>query len=145
MEIEVFVENEGGSTDKNCFNEQTLEYIKTVTISRPYPYPYGLIPDTKSGDGDNLDCFVITGRPLKSRERVTVEPVEMMEQFEDGEEDHKILAVFPDEEIKVTDEVKAKIADFVTNAFKHLKGKQLQVGNFYGKEEAEKLIRDSKL
>jgi len=145
MKIEVFVENEAGSNQKHCFNEKTLDYIKTVTISRSYPYPYGLIPKTVSGDGDNLDCFVVTRRPLKSRERVAVEPVGMMEQFEDGEEDHKILAVFPDEDIEVTDKVHADIADFVTHAFEHLRGKKIKVGRFFGKDRAEKLIYESKV
>jgi inorganic pyrophosphatase len=144
MKVEVFIENEGGSTDKHCFNEQTLEYIKTLTISRPYPYPYGFFPNTKSGDGDNLDCFVITKRNLKSQERVVVEPVGMMEQIEEGEEDHKILAVFPEEGLEMTDEIKTSIADFVTHAFDHLKGKKIEVGNFYGKEKAEELIKKSR-
>ncbi|MEX1112708.1 MAG: inorganic diphosphatase [Candidatus Andersenbacteria bacterium] len=144
MKIEVFIENEGGSNQKHCFNEQTLEYIKTVTISRPYPYPYGLIPGTISGDGDNLDCFVITSRSIKSRERVNVEPVGMMEQFEDGENDHKILAIFPEEEINITSEIQNSIADFVTHAFEHLRGKKIKVGKFYGKEEAEQLIEQSR-
>lgn len=144
MNIKVFIENEAGSTDKHCFNEQTLEYIKTLTISRPYPFAYGLIPGTVSGDGDNLDCFVITEQPLKSRERVTVEPVGLMEQFEDGDEDHKILAVIPGEDMEITKKVQNQIADFVTHAFDHLKGKKIEVGNFYGKPKAEKLISNSR-
>lgn len=142
--MEVFIENEGGSTDKNCFDEQTMEYIKTVTIARPYPYPYGFFPGTKSGDGDNLDCFVVTNRDLKSRERVVVEPVGMMEQIEGGQEDHKILAVFPDEGIEITPAIQASIADFVTHAFDHLRGKEIKIGNFYGKEKAEQLIEASR-
>jgi inorganic pyrophosphatase len=144
MEIQVFIENEAGSDQKHIFNEKTLDYIKTVTISRPYPHPYGLIPGTLSGDGDNLDCFVVTNRQLKSKDYVDVEPVGLMEQFEDGVEDHKILAVLPDEGIEITDKVQSSISDFVTHAFKHLKGKKLRVGNFHGKEQAEKLIEESR-
>lgn len=143
MQVKVFIENESGSTDKNCFNEETLEYIKTVSISQPYPYPYGLIPGTISGDGDNLDCFVITNKKLKSRERVNAEPIGLMEQFEDGKEDHKILAVFPEERMEITADVQKHIADFATHAFDHLKGKKITVGKFYDKEKAEQLITSS--
>lgn len=58
--MKVFIENEAGSNQKNIYDEKTLEYKKTVTISRKYPYPYGFIIDTTSGDGDNLDVFIIT-------------------------------------------------------------------------------------
>ena len=58
--MKVFIENESGTDQKNVYNEKTLEYKKTVTVSRKYPFPYGFILDTTSGDGDNLDCFIIT-------------------------------------------------------------------------------------
>lgn len=141
--MKVFIENEAGSDQKNLFNEKTLEYRKTYTISRKYPYPYGFILNTTSGDGDNLDCFVLTERKLKSREIVEVEPIGLMEQIEDGEEDHKILAVFPDEEIAITEEIKTTLRDFAEHVFDHLEGKKMKVGNFYEKEEALKLLEKS--
>mgnify|MGYP001570857230 CR=1 FL=1 len=64
--MKAFIENEAGSNQKNIYNEKTLEYKKTVTVSRKYPYPYGFILDTTSGDGDNLDVFVLTEKKLKS-------------------------------------------------------------------------------
>ncbi len=57
--IEVFIENEAGFDQKNLYNEKTWEYNKTVPVSRKYPFPYGFILNTTSGDGDNLDCFII--------------------------------------------------------------------------------------
>lgn len=143
--IEVFVENEAGSDQKNCFDEQTLEYIKTVTVSRKYPYPYGFLPQTTSGDGDNLDCFIITKRVLKSQEEVTVEPVGLMEQFEDGVADPKLLTIFPDEGLAITQETRVELTDFVVHAFDHKRTKEIRVGGFYGKKEAEELIKDSLL
>jgi len=64
--MKVFIENEAGSNQKNLYNEKTLEYRKTVTVSREYPYPYGFILDTISGDGDNLDCFITTDAKLET-------------------------------------------------------------------------------
>ncbi len=65
--MKVFIENEAGSDQKNVYNEKTLEYRETFTVSRKYPFPYGFILKTTSGDGDNLDCFVITEQKLKKR------------------------------------------------------------------------------
>jgi len=102
--MKVFIENEADSNQKNLYNEKTLEYKKTVTVSRKYPYPYGFVLNTTSGDGDNLDCFIITDKKLKSGQVVECEPIGLMEQIETAwgqtggnieEEDHKMLAILP--------------------------------------------------
>src|SRR4030042_4775219 len=119
--MKIFIENEAGSNKKNIFNEKTLEYSRSHTASRKYPYPYGFIIDTTSGDGDNVDVFVITDRKLKSGQIVDCEPIGLMEQIETSwdesngnaeEEDHNILAIFPDENIIIiNDDVKDKLID----------------------------------
>lgn len=63
--LKVFAENESGSEQKNMYNEKTLKFKKTVTVSQKYPFPYGFILGTTGGDGDNLDCFIITKENLK--------------------------------------------------------------------------------
>src|SRR3989338_3484492 len=115
--MKVFIENEAGSDQKNIYNEKTLEYRKTYTVSRKYPYPYGFVLDTTSGDGDNLDCFVLTDKALKQGTVIEVKPIALMEQIEDDEEDHKILAVLPDESMQVTDEIKKILKEFAEHVF----------------------------
>ena len=159
--IKVFIENEAGSdknlpfgqnlsahsvrSKKNIFDEKTLEYKKTVTISRVYPFPYGFIPETKSGDDDCLDCFVITKQKLNSRQVVECEPIGLVEQFEDGQEDHKILAILKGEDYILTNEAKELIKEFIEHVFDHLpkKTKMVKVGKFLDKKAAEELIQKS--
>lgn len=141
MKIIVFIENEAGSNQKNCFNETTLEFIKTVTVSRVYPYPYGFIPDTISADEGNVDCFILTNQKLKMGDRLEVEPIGLVEQFEDGLNDHKVLAIPIGESAEITDEVKSKISDFILHVFDNKPTKDIKVGNFLGKGEAEKYIK----
>lgn len=145
--MNVFIENEAGSDKKNIFDEKTLEYKKTVMVSRRYPFPYGFIPHTMSGDGDNLDCFVITEQKLSSQQIVECEPVGLVEQFEDGREDHKILAILKGEDYILTDEAKEMIKKFIEHVFDHLpkKTKMLKVGQFLGKKAAEDLIKKCSL
>ncbi len=148
--MKVFIENEAGSDQKNFYNEKTLEYKKTVTVSRKYPYPYGFFLDTTSGDGDNVDVFIITDQPLKSGQIVVCEPVGLMEQMEkawdeskgDVEEiDHNILAVLPgDNQDVVSNEVKARLTDFVLHVFDHIRPNKNRVGNFFDKQAALKYI-----
>lgn len=138
--MKVFIENEAGSDQKNIYSEKTLEYKKTYTVSRSYPYPYGFILDTTSGDGDNLDCFVITEQKLKSGEIVECEPIGLMEQIEDNEEDHNVLARLPSEEVTLDTVIQERLTDFVSHVFDHLPGKNVKVGNFLGKGAAESYI-----
>lgn len=141
--MKVFVENEAGSNQKNLYNEKTLEYKKTVTVSRKYPFPYGFILDTTSGDGDNLDCFILTKQKLKTGQIVECEPIGLMEQIEDGREDHNILAKLLVENAEVDDNVKEKLTEFVSHVFDHRMGKVIKVGRFIGKEEAKKYVKKS--
>lgn len=140
--IKVFIENEAGSDQKKIYDEKTLEYKKTYTVSRKYPFPYGFILDTTSGDGDNLDCFVITNKELKTGQIIECESIGIMEQFEDedSKEDHNILAKLLGEEIVITDATKERLTEFVLHVFEHKVGKIVKVGKFLDKEEAGKYI-----
>lgn len=139
--MKVFIENEAHSNQKNLFDEKTLEYKKTVTVSQEYPYPYGFILNTTSGDGDNLDCFVITDQLLKKGEIIDVEPIGLMEQLEDGEEDHNILMQLRGSDIELDEAIKEKLTNFVLHVFDHLKEKQMVVGEFHDKEAAVEMIK----
>ena len=138
--MKVFIENEAGSDQKNIYDEKTLEYKKTYTVSRKYPFAYGFILNTTSGDGDNFDCFIITDKPLKTGQTVECKPVGIMEQFEDkdSKEDHNILANLSGEDIPVIGEIKEKLTEFVLHVFDHKPEKIVKIGNFLNKVEAEK-------
>ncbi len=141
--MKVFIENERGSRTKNIFNEKTLEFRKSVEVSRAYPYAYGFVIGTTSGDGDNLDCFVLTERPLKSGETVEVDAIGMFEMDDTGENDPKILAAFPGEAPVVDEAVMQQFHDFIEHVFDHLSGKKLVIGRFLSAAEASNLVRRS--
>lgn len=142
--MKVFIENEADSNIKNLFNEETLEYRKSVEVSANYPFPYGFLLNTKSGDGDSLDCFVLTNKPLKSREIVEVEPIGMFEEIENDEEDHKILAVPVGDSWTIDVGLENVFKDFSAKVFSHIPGKKKVLGRFLGKEDALRLIQKSK-
>lgn len=141
--MRVFIENETGSNQKNIFDEKTLVYKKAYTVSRSYPFPYGFVIGTTSGDGDNLDCFVLTNQPLKSTDIVDVVPIGMFEQEEDGQQDHKVLAVLKGESREVDEKTRALLKDFVENVFAHKPSKKMAVGRFLGIKDAQALIMNS--
>lgn len=138
--MKVFIENETGTATKNLFNEKTLEFRKSVEVSAKYPFPYGFVLHTTSGDGDNLDCFILTDKSLKTGDIVDVEPIGMMEQIEDGETDHKIIAHLLNEPQHLSKEVESIIKDFANRVFVHIPGKRIEVGRFLPREDAIKFI-----
>lgn len=151
--MKVFIENEAGSNQKNLYDEKTLKYKKTVAVSRAYPYPYGFILNTTSGDGDNLDCFVITDAKLEAGNIYECEPIGLMEQTESSrssergdvmEKDHNILAHVVGESTELTAEIKRVLTEFVLHVFDHIDGKVVNVGSFLGQEAAEREIEKTR-
>ena len=141
MELKVFIQNEAGSSQKHIHDEKTLEWKRTVWVSRPYPFPYGFILDTTAEDGWNVDCFVLTAEPLKTGQIVTCEAAGLMELFDSGEEDHNVLARLPGEAVEVDSDVQAALTDFVEHVFEHIAGKEMRPGRFLGREAAEAHVR----
>jgi inorganic pyrophosphatase len=138
--IRVFIENESGSVTKNLHDERLLVHRGSVQVSRPYPFPYGFLLDTVNDDGDNLDCFVLTSRNLKTGSIVECEVVGLMEQTEQGQQDNNILARLPLEQIAVTISVQRQLADFVAHVFDHIPGRAVKAGRFLDAAAAWALI-----
>ena len=136
MTVTIFVQNEAGSNQKHYHDEKTLEWQRAVEVSVRYPFPYGFVVGTTSADGGNVDCYVITETPLKTGQLVECEPLGLMEQIEDGEEDHNVLARPLGESGVVDSEVRDKLTRFVEAVFAHVGGKQISVGQFLGPEAA---------
>lgn len=139
--IQVFIQNEAGSDQKHLHDEKTLEFKRTVTVSRPYPFPYVFILDTTNEDGDNLDCFVITEQPLKTGSVVECEPIALLEQIEDGEEDHNVLAALPGEAPEMNSALMDTFREFTSHVFDHIPGKEIEVGRLLPREAAEAQVR----
>jgi inorganic pyrophosphatase len=131
--MKVFIQNEAGSFATRLHHEKTLELKGEQQVSRAYPFPYGFILDTTAEDGDNVDCFVPTRKALRTEQIVECEPIGLMEQIEDGQVDHNILAALPGEDPKLTPEVEQTLTEFVRHVFDHIPGKSIQTGAFFGR------------
>lgn len=138
--IRVFVENEAGSATKHTYDETTLALIKTAEVARPYPYPYGFVLGTRSGDGDAVDCFIVTRQGLRSGDIVECVAVHLLEQIEDGEIDHKVLGVPAGSPAEIEEDVIAGIRRFILSVFSHISGKDMKLGALHGALEAERYI-----
>ena len=134
--IKVLIEVEAGSCDKNLYNEKTLEYKGTRRISRSYPYPYGFIIGTSAADGDSVDCYLITNDKLKSGTIVECEPIGLLEQDEDGEVDHKVLAAIPGQDVELGQGLLKELRDFIYAVFTQFPEVRVSVGGILPREAA---------
>jgi inorganic pyrophosphatase len=141
--IQMMIQVARGSCDSKRYDERTLEYLQTRSVSRPYPYPYGFIIHTTAADGDCVDCYLITRDKVTSGSMVECEPVGLLLQDENGEIDHKILAVLPGQEAALGPELLQELQEFIYAVFAEYPGAQVRVGPILPREAALKHLQDS--
>lgn len=134
--IKVLIQVEAGSCEKKLYDEMMLEYKEMRQVSRPYPYPYGFIIGTRGADGDSVDCYLITNENLESGAIVECDPIGLLEQDEDGEVDHKVLAAFPGQDIDVDQKLHDELQNFIYAVFAEFPEVHLKVGRILPREAA---------
>jgi inorganic pyrophosphatase len=139
--ITVFIEVAAGSNEKHAYDEQTLEERGSSHTLRPYPYPYGFVPGTVTDDGEALDCYLLTRRHLAPGTQVECEPAGLLEFFEEDEEDHKLLALLPGEQVEIDAALRDELAEFIYAIFRKYPGMRVRVGEIRGQAEALALLK----
>jgi len=126
--IRVFIENEAGSDLKHHHDEQRFVVTLVERVGAPFPYPYGFVPGTLAPDGDAVDCFVITRRPLQTGDMVTAEIAGLMEQTDGGGGNHNVVAVLPGDSAPDLGAVREVLAGFIVEVFRGLPGRESTAG-----------------
>lgn len=139
--IEVFIAVEKGSRERHLYDETTLEHKGCRQISLPYPYPYGFILGTRAEDGDNVDCYVITNDPLRHGRAVECLPVGLLEMEEDGEDDRKVLAALPGQDVTLDQALLETLRDFIYGVFAHFPEITVHVGRILPAPDACRYIQ----
>ncbi len=91
----VVVEIQKGGQVKYEYDEAWHE-IKVSTIFKNgfcFPFDYGYVPQTRGGDGDQLDVFVLGSQSVQMGAVVECRSIGMIELIDRGEKDDKILAI----------------------------------------------------
>ncbi len=143
----VFVENPAGSTTKQHHDEQALTPTILEDVSRPFPAAYGFVVGVPSGDGDCLDCFVLSERTLQRGETVECVPIALLEQYQNGDDDHDVIAVPLGEDpipfLAQLDEFIADLREFIDHVFDHDPNRVLTHGALSDGPSAIALIETS--
>jgi hypothetical protein len=121
--IQMMIQVAKNSCDSRRYNERTLEYLQTRRVSQPYPYP-------------SVDCYLITSDELTPGSIVECEPVGLLLQDENGEIDHKILAVLPGQEAALGPELLQELQEFIYAVFAEYPEGQVRVGPILPRDSA---------
>ena len=143
--VRVFIDSEIALCVISSLDGPTLEFVKSVEVARPFPYPYGFVLDTLGGDGDSVDCFVVTDRLLHSGDIIDCIPIHLLEQIEDDEIDHKILSMPTGSPAEIGENTLSGIRSFIESVFSNIPGKKMQIGSLHGAAEARRYIQSCSL
>ena len=139
--VEMVVEIPFRSRNKYERDETTgrLKLNRVLYSAMGYPTEYGIIEETLAGDGDPLDILVIA--------RV----LGYLEMYDNGEEDYKVISVVDSDprynEIHELHDIPEFTLEEIKNFFqnyKQLENTHVEVGEYFSKDEALKLIEESK-
>lgn len=93
LEILVHIEIPKNSSVKYEFKNNRLNVDRVLHPPIVYPYNYGYIPKTLSGDGDPLDAMVITENKLQPGSYIKCRPIGMLATEDESGMDEKIICV----------------------------------------------------
>lgn len=144
--MNVIIEIPRGSQNKYEIDKKTgmIALDRVLHTAQTYPFDYGFVPQTLWDDSDALDVVLLTTVPLFPGVLVHARPVAVLPMVDGGEADEKIIAV-PADDPRFADI--ADLADlnkhqlkeiahfFVT--YKKLQNKEVSVGEYKGRAEAE--------
>ena len=142
--MQLFVEAEAGSRERQRFDEQTLAPRDSEIVARPYPYPYGFLIGTRAADGDCVDCYLITPEPVAARTVVECVPVGLLLHEEDSEPDHKVLAVLPGRHTSLNEGLLDELRQFIEEMFAAYPAVRVRVGPLLPRAAAEAHLRQSR-
>ncbi|MCG8570060.1 MAG: inorganic diphosphatase [Spirochaetes bacterium] len=143
--IKVFVESESGTNIKNLYDEETYTLKRKLELLADYPFPYGFIIGTKTDDNDCVDCYILTQKNLKAGTMIECEPIGLLEQFEEHEKDHKVLAVLPDEKLEINQDIHDRLKNFIDKVFSQWPEVKVKVGQILDKETALSFIQNTQI
>lgn len=151
--VEMVVEIPFRSRNKYERDEKTgrLKLNRVLYSAMGYPTEYGIIENTLAGDGDPLDILVIATEPTYPGCIVSARVVGYLEMYDGGKEDYKVISVVDSDprynEIHELHDIPEFTLEEIKNFFqnyKQLENTTVEVGEYFNKEEALKLIEECK-
>ena len=149
--VEAIIEIPNGSRNKFEIKAGKIKLDRVLYSSMSYPAEYGFIDNTLAKDGDPLDILVIGSEPSYPGCIIPAKVIGALKMLDNGKEDYKIISVVAVDprynEVNTLDDLSSFVLDEIKNFFENYKTLQnipVDVLDYYGKEEAFKVIESSK-
>ena len=147
--VHALIEIPLGSKNKYELDEKTgrLMLDRVLYAAMIYPAEYGIIENTLAPDGDALDILVICSDPTFPGCVVPARVLGYLSMVDNGSIDYKLISVVdcdPRYDTKqelsdISPFMLKEIANFFSN-YKVLQNIKVEVGEYYGKEEAMEIV-----
>lgn len=149
--VNALIEIPLGSKNKYELDKKTGRIMldRVLYAAMIYPAEYGIIEQTLAPDGDPLDILVICSDPTFPGCTVPARVLGYLSMIDNGKTDYKLISVVDcdpryndKQELQdISPFILQEIANFFAN-YKVLQGIEVQVGDYYGKEEAVRIIAE---
>lgn len=145
-EMNVVIEIPRGARNKYEIHKDTgvISLDRVLHTAQVYPVEYGFVPQTLWDDGDALDVILLSTEPFLPGVIVPARPIAVLPMVDGGEKDEKVLAVAVSDprfkDVQDLSDVNAHTLKEITHFFqtyKQLQNKEVQLGEWQGKEEAQ--------
>lgn len=148
--VEAIIEIPYRSRNKFEIKDDKIKLDRVLYSSMGYPAEYGYIDSTLANDGDALDILVITTEPTYPGCVVPARVLGYLKVIDNGFEDYKIISVTDVDprynEVQKLEDLSDFILDEIKNFFENYKTLQnikVEVGQYYSKEKALKIIKEA--
>ena len=149
--VEAIIEIPNGSRNKFEIKDGKIKLDRVLYSSMSYPAEYCFIDNTLAKDGDPLDILVIGSEPSYPGCIIPAKVIGALKMLDNGKEDYKIISVVAVDprynEVNTLNDLSSFVLDEIKNFFENYKTLQnipVDVLDYYGKEEAFKVIESSK-
>ena len=147
MDILVYIEISKNTTVKYEFDKDLNCLICDRVLSTPFVFPfnYGFIPNTMSGDGDPIDAIVYMDEPLIPGSYIKCRIIGCLETADEKGEDAKLILVPTKKVCPMTsnienvDDLPIQFIEKVTYFYQHYKDlekKKVTIGKLLDKDDA---------
>ena len=155
-DILVYVEIAKGTNVKYEYDHELNALICDRVLYTPFMFPfnYGFIPNTLSGDGDPLDVLIYMDESIVPGTYIKCRIIGALETEDDKGVDTKIIMV-PSKKVSPQEANIEKIEDlpnmfiekviYFYKHYKDLENKKVTIGKILNKEEAYEIVIKSKI
>ncbi|OGZ72960.1 MAG: hypothetical protein A2908_00060 [Candidatus Staskawiczbacteria bacterium RIFCSPLOWO2_01_FULL_38_12b] len=144
----VVVEIQKGGQVKYEYDEEWCE-VKVSAIFKngfSFPFDYGYVPETRGGDGDHLDVFVLGSQSVRMGAIVECRPIGIIELINRREKDDKVLAIplndLGSKNIKTLEDLPFDYKNIFEDFFKELAVQRNKTMEISGYKDAQTAIQE---